>query len=113
MLPKFFTAENDEQQRGAVYIIATRAPYPIGQVFRFDSVQELDNWLKLQSRPVAQVLGYNVAIAHHDYMAPAGHELHMWQNAYLQESLQLMAGYFLRTRMTRDKGYWKRYQQKP
>lgn len=109
MLPDFYIAENNEFYKGGVFIIGTRIPYPIAQVFRFNTEEQVKTFESGKSkRKYIRIPGYYVVVSHFSNMDPGTSD----QTSSFTV-LQQMADFFMRTRMEEDKGYWKRYAEKP
>jgi hypothetical protein len=108
MLPNFFIAENGEYYKDGVFIIGTRIPYPMAQVFRFNTPDQLATFETTTKKKFARIPGYYAALAHYSNMDP-----NTPPKACSITVLQEMAQFFLRTRIRQDLSYWKRYAEKP
>lgn len=107
MLPNFFIGENTEFYKDGVFIIGTRIPYPIGQIFRFNHADQLITFETTTKKKFARIPGYYVVVAHFGNMDP-----HTPQRTCSITVLQEMAQFFLHTRIKQDSSYWKKYTEK-
>lgn len=100
---------DDPAQKGAVLILNTSAPFPIGQVWRFRSESELQEFLSRGADlPYAAVEGYYAVITLSGCLAARFYG----GITETRQELQEMARFLINSRITRDKSYWQRYARK-
>lgn len=101
-----FLFAEDPARKGAVLIVGTIPPFPVGQVWRFKSAAELDAWkMSRAAEQYIEVSGYYVTIFLLGTMVEA-------PNFLPPHSLNGMALFLAETRIERDLPYWKRYARK-
>lgn len=104
-MPEYMICELPEETKGVNIVLHTEGPFPYGWVSQFRTEDELAAYKVNSSTPFAQVPGYRIIISYKGNLEPAA------PRRVNLTTLLGMAEHYLKNKVLKNAGYFKRYKQ--